>query len=183
MRPMESPLTTQEIAELIRANTESTFLTMLGLPLSALPERSEPAMAPNDGGVIALVGFAGEWSGTGAVRCGALLACTISSQMLMAEYPSVNDEVLDVMGEVANMIIGNFKDDVAYKLGPLGLSIPTVIYGKNFQARNASGLSWTVVPFDCQGELFEVKISIVRNRPLRSISQSVDVTVGASDPA
>lgn len=138
-------------------------------------------MAPNDGGVIALVGFAGEWSGTGAVRCGARLACTISSQMLMAEYPSVNDEVLDVMGEVANMIIGNFKDDVAYKLGPLGLSIPTVIYGKNFQARNASGLSWTVVPFDCQGELFEVKISIVRNRQLRGVSQPVDVTVGALD--
>lgn len=180
---MESPLTTQEIAELIRANAASTFSTMLGLPLSALPERAEPAMAPNDGGVIALVGFAGEWSGSGAVRCGASLACTISSQMLMADYPSVNDEVLDVMGEVANMIIGNFKDDVAYKLGPLGLSIPTVIYGKNFQARNASGLSWTVVPFDCQGELFEVKISIVRNRPQRGVPQPVDVTVGALDRA
>lgn len=178
---MESPLATQEIAELIRANAEKTFSTMLGLPLSAGPERVEPVMATNDGGVIALVGFAGEWSGSGAVRCSSRLACTISSQMLMAEYPSVNDEVLDVIGEIANMIIGNFKDDAAYKLGPLGLSIPTVIYGKNFQARNANGLSWTVVPFDCQGELFEVKISIVRSRPMRGVFQPVDVTVEALD--
>jgi chemotaxis protein CheX len=164
---MESPLTRDEIAELIRANTEKVFSTMLGLPIHAGALTVQPAGADEDGGVVSLVGFAGEWSGTGSIRCSAGLACSISSKLLLTDFDHVDDEVLDAIGEVANMIIGNFKDDAAFKLGPLGLSTPTVIYGSNFQARNWNGQGWTTVPFACEGELFEVKICLVPSHALR----------------
>jgi len=45
-------------------------------------------------------------------------------------------------------------------LGPLGLSTPTVIYGRNVRARNLNGQLWTTVPFDCEGGLVEVKICL-----------------------
>jgi len=64
-----------------------------------------------------LVGFAGQWSGSGTIRCGGELACIISGKFLKAEYNQVNEEVLDAMGEIANMILGNFKDDAAFKFG------------------------------------------------------------------
>jgi chemotaxis protein CheX len=79
----------------------------------------------------------------------------------MSEYETVNDEVLDAMGEMANMIIGNFKDEAAAALGLLSLGTPTVIYGNNFQTRNWNGQSWIAVPFCCEGERFEVKICLV----------------------
>jgi chemotaxis protein CheX len=170
---METPLTSAEIAALIRVTTQRTFSTMLGISLTAGPETGGPTRDAPEDGVLSFVGFAGDWSGTGVIRCSSSLACIISSRMLMTEYASVNDDVLDVIGEITNMIIGNFKDEAAHKLGPLGLSIPTVVYGKNFQAHNANHLSWTAVPFDYQGELFEVKVSIVASRQQRAVPLAV----------
>src|SRR3546814_14068538 len=58
-----------------------------------------------------------------------------SDLMMMAEYDAVNDEVLDAMAEVTNMIIGNVKTALEERIGCMGLSIPTVIYGRNFTYR------------------------------------------------
>jgi len=163
---MELGLTHDEIAAFIRVNTEKVFSTMLDLPLVPGPAAVEGTLANGEGGVIALVGFAGEWSGSGSIRCSDALACSISAKLLLTDFDCVNDEVLDAMGEIANMVVGNFKDDAADKLGLVGLSTPTVIYGNNFQARNFNGQTWTAVPFDCAGETFEVKISLVPSRIL-----------------
>jgi len=167
MRPMEPPLTPDEAATLIRANAENVFSTMLGLELQTGPPTKGCAAPESESGVICLVGFAGQWSGSGSIRCSDTLARIISGKLLLADFECVNEEVLDAMGEIANMIIGNFKDDAAYRLGPLGLSTPTVIYGQNFQARNWNGQSWISVPFNCLGEQFEVKICLVPSRALQ----------------
>jgi chemotaxis protein CheX len=163
---MELPLTEDEIREFVRANTDKVFSTMLDLPIQLRHRAIQPPSAAEDGGVISLVGFAGQWSGSGTIHCSADLACTISGKLLLTNFDRVNEEVLDAIGEVANMIIGNFKDDAADKLGPLGLSTPTVIHGSNFQTRNWNGQSWITVPFDCAGELFEVKICLVPSHAL-----------------
>jgi len=55
-------LTHDEIAAFIRVNTEKVFSMMLDLPLVASPAVVEGALANGEGGVIALVGFAGESS-------------------------------------------------------------------------------------------------------------------------
>ncbi len=57
--------------------------------------------------------------------------------MLMTEAPSVNEDVLDAVAELTNMIIGSVKTDLESQLGPLGLSIPTVVFGRNFRTRSA----------------------------------------------
>jgi chemotaxis protein CheX len=75
----------------------------------------------------------------------------------MSDATSVNEEVLDAVGEVANMIIGNFKTMVEEHLGPLGLSIPTVIYGRNFTSRSLGTNSWIVLPFSCDGEVITIR--------------------------
>lgn len=163
---MESPLTPAEIIKLITEETEKVFSTMLGLPIELRPAAEDPGNEAS-GRVIAFLGFAGDWSGSGSIQCSAKLACSISAKLLLMDFDRVNEDVLDAIGEIANMIIGNFKDDAAYKLGPLGLSTPTVIHGTNFQARNWNGQSWTTVPFTCEGEIFEVKISLVQTNTLR----------------
>ena len=54
----------------------------------------------------------------------------------MTESPAVNEEVLDAVGELTNMIIGNVKTVAEAIVGPLNLSVPTVIYGRNFTSRS-----------------------------------------------
>ena len=131
---------------------------MLGMeivPGTPFMELSGPELSD---GVVSLIGLAGRWAGVGSISCSAELACRICSQFLMAEYERVDEEVLDSIGELTNMVIGNFKTAMEEILGPLGLSIPTVIFGHNFNTRSRSGGEWTVVPFTYDGLPFQVKV-------------------------
>src|SRR5580658_171585 len=145
------------IIEYIRTSTADVFSTMLGMEASSEPEYSDQNAPTVADGVLAIVGMAGSWAGTGVISCSAHLACRISNQLLMSDCTSVNEEVLDAVGEVANMVIGNFKTMIEEHLGPLGLSIPTVIYGRNFTSRSLGTNSWIVLPFSCDGEIITIR--------------------------
>ncbi len=141
---------------LIREATESVFSVMLDLPIEAGPvERVVPTSDGYDG-VIALVPLGGTIIGSGRLICGARLACRISSAMLMAEHTAVTEEVLDAVGELGNMIIGNVKTELESTEGPLALGLPTVIFGRNYHARSSAVREWLVVPFQCEEDRLEI---------------------------
>ena len=137
---------------------------MLGMELSPAQVYLEAEPPPPAEGIVSLIGLAGRWVGTGCVSCSGPFACRVSSQMLATTIQSVGEEVLDVMAEITNMIIGNAKTDLEEVLGPMGLSIPTVVYGKNFTTRSTGEGEFTVVPFDVDGERLEVKICLAPSR-------------------
>ena len=150
-----------KIVQSVCAATVEVFTTMLGMDIQAgEPYVETNTRGPSDG-VASLVGMAGAWTGTGSINCSAAFACKICSQFLMAEYHSVDEEVLDAVAELANMIIGNFKNLIEQDLGPLMLSIPTVVFGRNFSTRNLSKHEWTVVPFRCGDERLDVQVCLV----------------------
>jgi chemotaxis protein CheX len=148
-----------ELAQFVRTATLDVFSTMLGAEIEAGPERTEES-APAITGVMSIVGLAGSWAGTGCITCSATLACYICAQLLMTEANSVNEDVLDAVGEVTNMIIGNVKTMVEERVGPMGLSIPTVIYGRNFTSRSIRQNNWVVVPFQCNGETMDIRVCL-----------------------
>ncbi|HRS75381.1 MAG TPA: chemotaxis protein CheX [Anaerolineaceae bacterium] len=153
------------LVRVVQGATMEVFNTMLGLELSAGEVYSEEVPPPPTEGVVSLIGMAGRWVGTGCIYCSGELACRLTSIMLMTEpVEAVSEEVLDVIGELTNMIIGNVKTGLEESLGPMGLSIPTVVYGRNFSARNASEGAWTVFPFTLEGETFQVKIFLAPSR-------------------
>jgi chemotaxis protein CheX len=80
--------------------------------------------------------------------------------MLMTEATAVNEEVLDAMAELTNMIVGNVKTELESKLGPLGLSIPTVVYGRNFKTKTAGTTDWISLRFDWDGDYLLVKLCL-----------------------
>ena len=159
----------QGTAERICAATEEVFTTMLSLETVAGEPYLETAASPSSEGVVALIGLAGDWVGTASLSCSAPFACRIASQMLMMDAPSVDGDVLDAVAEVANMIIGNVKTGLELDLGPMGMSIPTIIFGKNFSARSAGSEEWLTVPFTCEAERVEVKFCLTPNRGGRAI--------------
>lgn len=152
-------MTNADMAGAIITSTQEVFSMMLGIDMAA----GEPFVGDStgtDSGVLALVGLAGSWVGTGSMSCSAAIACHIASQMLMVECPSINDDVLDAVAEVANMVIGNVKTKLEETLGAMALSTPTVVYGRNFETRRVGSREWVSVPFPCAGGSINVQVCL-----------------------
>src|ERR1035437_297909 len=135
------------IVESITQAAGNVFSTMLGSELANGEFTVETSPAEPSDGVVSFIGIAGTWAGTGSISCSPALACRVCAAMLMTEASAVNEDVLDAVAELSNMIIGSVKTDLEHHLGPLGLSIPTVVFGRNFKTRNAGTNEWIQVRF------------------------------------
>jgi chemotaxis protein CheX len=164
-------VTQQEIEQAVSGAARDVFGTMLNLPLEI-----EPSVMRNDiepatfHGVVALVGVAGSWTGTGHISCSPQFAQKLAGALLMTEYEAVNEEVLDAVAEVANMIIGNVKTFFEERVGPLGLTVPTVIFGRNYQTRSAGVKDWVLVRLRSGEETMDVNFCLMPSRAPQHIT-------------
>ena len=147
----------------ITQSVTQIFTTMMCVDIQKGEVSIETDSPEANDGVVSLIGLAGTWAGTGSIRCSPALACRICSQLLMTESSSVDEEVLDAVAELTNMVVGNVKTDLETLLGPLGLSIPTVVFGRNFKTKSAGHTEWTVVQFAWEGEPLVVKMCLAPN--------------------
>ena len=154
----------ETIVAFVAAAARQVFDMMLGMEITPGPDYIETQVPEASGGVVALIGIGGAWMGTGMVTCPVELSCKIASTMMMAEYTAVTDDVLDAMAEIANIIFGNVKTELEEQLGNLCLSIPTVVYGRNFATRNTSQQPWSVIPVKVGEDSFELRICLTPNR-------------------
>jgi chemotaxis protein CheX len=173
-----SVLSHDDLVLFVRDATENVFETMLGQSIISEDAYTDSIASTLSNGVVSFIGLAGAWQGTGSIACSAKCACRIASQLLISEYAAIDDEVLDAVAEVTNMILGNVKTVLEDRLGPMGLSIPTVIYGRNFSSRTVGKQEWTVVPFNCDGERLEVQLCLAEQRD--SVRARVPLASGAA---
>lgn len=159
-------LTTDEIIPMVVQATTDVFGTMLNLPLETSPAHLEPVHPATYDGVVALIGVAGPWTGTGRISSSPEFACAMAGALLMSSYESVDEEVMDAVAEVSNMVVGNVKTLLEERIGPLALSIPTVIFGRSYKTRSAGIMEWTVVPFKCGDEIMEVRFNLIETPPV-----------------
>jgi len=148
------------IAGSITRSTSEVFSTMLDAQVTCESVSVESRSPEASDGVVSFIGLAGAWIGAGSLACSPTMACRICSRMLMTENPAVDDEVLDAVAELTNMIVGGVKTDLEPNLGPLGLSIPTVVYGKNFKAKGAGITEWIVATFEWEEERLIVRVCL-----------------------
>lgn len=150
----------ESLCQIMRRHTENVCQTMAGVSVSLLDDQNARLTPDACGAVMSLVGMTGAWKGTGAIACSGDLARRLCGKLLMTEFAEVDAEVLDAMGEFANMIIGNVKEDIAQELGPFALSTPTVIHGDAMHTRDGRGDLRARVLFACEGDVLEVRISL-----------------------
>jgi chemotaxis protein CheX len=148
------------MVESIRQSTANVFSTMLGVELDPGEAFAENGTPDANDGVVSFIGLTGAWVGTGSVSCSPTIACRVCSLMLMMESTAVDADVLDAVAELTNMILGSVKNDLELYLGTLGLSIPTVVFGRNFRTKSAGTNEWTVVRFIWEGEALVVKLCL-----------------------
>jgi chemotaxis protein CheX len=95
------------------------FTGLLGDVEPPLPDDATAAELP----VLASVSVTGGWNGRVVIECSAPLARLVTSQLLLtSEDQLVDDDVRDVVGELANVIGGNVKSVMP---GPSTLSLPS----------------------------------------------------------
>jgi len=148
------------IVDLIGNACANVCSTMLGVELTRVEVTTEMSTPEPNDGVVSFIGLAGSWTGTGSISCSPALACRICANMLMTEVSAVNEEVLDAVAELTNMIIGSVKTDLEQHLGPLGLSIPTVVFGRNFKTRSVGSAEWIVERFRWEDEDLIIKFTL-----------------------
>jgi chemotaxis protein CheX len=112
---------------LIELSAREVFELMLGCQLTVQDTPDEAAR-----GVTAMVGLAGQLCGVLSVRCSAQAATLMTSRMLGVALDKVGPEVQDALGEICNMVAGNFKNKIAGLGDGCLLSPPTVITGSDY---------------------------------------------------
>jgi chemotaxis protein CheX len=147
----------------LRHASIEVFSTMLGTDLGPCQISVQQGAPETTDGVVSFIGLAGAWAGTGSIYCSPELACRICSLMLLAETTSVNEDVLDAVAELTNMIIGCAKTELEQHLGTLGLSIPTVVFGRNFHTKSAGTAEWLVLEFLWEGQTLLVKLCLTQS--------------------
>lgn len=123
------------VISVVKSTTIDTFATMLGMAITAKEASVQTKTTTANAGLMAVLGMAGAVSGSGSLCLSEKLACRAAGNFLMSEYTEVNDEVLDAISELCNMIVGGLKTTLEEEFGPMGLSMPTVVYGKDYLTR------------------------------------------------
>jgi chemotaxis protein CheX len=107
--------------------TREVFETMLA---SQLTTPANPPTATLN--VTAMVGLAGMLCGMVTVRCQEKTAALVAAKMLGMEVDQVGPEIPDALGEVCNMVAGNFKNKISGLGDGCMLSPPSVITGGDY---------------------------------------------------
>ena len=139
----------EELYEAVCRATEQVFATMLNMEIVPGAPIFEHDFPGHFDGVVSFVGMAGAWLGTGGLSCDASFARRIAASFLMMDFPTVDDDVLDAIGELTNIIIGNVKGTIEQSVGPMALSTPTCIVGHDLTAHSLGRRRGTVISFRC----------------------------------
>jgi len=119
--------THQNWIPLLEMATREVFELMLSCDLAPASSMDESGMD-----VTSMVGLAGQLCGVITVRCHQKTAVLMASKMLGLPPEKVGDHFADALGEVCNMVAGNFKNKIAGLSDGCMLSPPSVITGSNY---------------------------------------------------
>lgn len=113
---------------ILQLATQEVFELMLGSSLEVLSGTSlEPGLD-----VTALVGLAGELCGILTLRTSEKAAVRMACLMLGIDRKESDPQAWDAIGEICNMVAGNFKSKISGLGDGCVLSVPTVITGSGY---------------------------------------------------
>jgi chemotaxis protein CheX len=132
------------------------FQMMAGADLQQVPS---PPDEPS-GQHTAMVGLAGALCGMLTIRLGDSTASKLASFMLGGDAASNQSTIRDALGELCNMVAGNFKSKISTLADHCMLSVPTVISGEDYVMEAAEPSEGFRVALSLDGQLIWVSIVI-----------------------
>ena len=128
-----SDLTAEDLVEILKESADEVFMTMIGL-VGVLVDQAgsdEPSTVSEHVDEVeyeAVVSFSGDRTGAVILRAGNEGAFDIARGLLMMgdDDPIDVDEVMDAMGECANMLTGSLKCKALDTRGDFSLGTPAI---------------------------------------------------------
>jgi chemotaxis protein CheX len=123
---------------------QKTFLTMLNCSVQRgqLSLKSDSRASYEISGVIGLTGRA---VGAVVLTLSKIVALRAASVLLLCDYSEINDDVVDAVGELANMVAGAAKAELEEY--SLAVSLPNVITGRDHEIHFPSNVTPICIPF------------------------------------
>ena len=103
--------------------------------------------------ISGIIGIAGHTLGIVVVSFPKIVALDLASRITKETIKIFDDTVIDLVGEVVNMIAGNAKRGLEqYKLV---ISLPSIVKGVNHQITGVSGVTMIGIPFSStKGDIY-----------------------------
>lgn len=112
------------------ASTKAIFKTMLGWEVEVEAAAKGNSFQPGHD-VTGIIGFAGGLKGTIIVSLDKEVAFAAAEAFIGERPCTVNNDILDLVGELANMIGGGAKD--RFDIPDIVLGLPTTITGNDYR--------------------------------------------------
>ncbi|MFZ0523986.1 MAG: chemotaxis protein CheX [Candidatus Acidiferrales bacterium] len=142
---------------ILECATIEVFEMMAGARLSA------PFTPPGEdarGEKTAMVGLAGALCGMVTIRCSSATAAKFAARMLGDDATSNSTTVSDALGELCNMVAGNFKAKVQLLAERCVLSVPTVISGEDYEMQTPEPSEGCLFALAYEGEMVWISLIV-----------------------
>jgi chemotaxis protein CheX len=147
----------------IIAATTNVFQTMVMMDVDPAPPRDQPIRSFEQT-ISGMLGLSGDLQGTLNIHFPYTAAKLITGNLLGMPVESIDADVRDAIGEIANMVAGGLKIGLAsYNLN-VNLSTPTTIAGDSFTINRISKAEGITIPFHVAGERILVDFQYILPR-------------------
>lgn len=116
---------------MLEVAAREVFELMLGCQLTPAETMTDELLD-----ITSMVGLAGKLCGVLSIRCTRKAGTIMASKMLGVAPEQVGGELADALGEIGNMVAGNFKNKISGLGDGCMLSVPTVITGNDYVLRS-----------------------------------------------
>ena len=160
----------EELVGMMMSSVQDVFSTMLSLEVdldkheSSMPteEHVTPAYNADSEMIAANIGFSGKIFGMVYLCMDTELAKRLTMQLLGMDEVDDNDHetINDALGELANMTVGGFKNQLSHKGYSCQLTIPSILRGTSFTVESTSQSQRETFYFDSEGSSFVADLFI-----------------------
>ena len=138
---------------------ERSTIEVFNLMLNCRLRKGIPQLLPAPE-CTAMIGIAGAMRGLLTVRCGGATANQLAATMLKLTPERAAHYAADALGEIANMVAGNFKTKIEAIGDKSFLSIPAVVTGMTYSCRTLSSGPALELWFQFRGQPVQVTMQI-----------------------
>jgi chemotaxis protein CheX len=150
---MESKVTD---AAFLNQAVEEVFGLMVGVPVREAAAVFLPQPEPET--LTAMIGLAGAVSGTCAVLVNSGAAIHMATCMAGMELSTVDETVLDGLGEISNMLAGAWKAKIPELDVACMLSVPTVVSGSQYVVHRKAPAFFVERSYHMEEHFFTVRV-------------------------
>lgn len=169
LEPSCLSLTIDPHLEKAMGDAVNNCLTMCSLRARCVGMCSVPV---SEGGLVTgMIGVHGKVSGFITVNMSERLAIRAVGGLLQENYDRLSSQVIDGVGEIANIIVGGMKSALSSTPRAFqSITVPSVIVGTGYSIAYASGLEFLSGVFECQDKeaimladrLLQVNVSLLK---------------------